>query len=129
MERNLLLLIIFPSIFFGSDTFWFSYRSVTHNHALIYEEKNISPLTIPFDGKKSSTCRVQIKKSNHNSSLKCLNNNFYKILPCFYSSSAKVTSQSQTTLDGVRDEVELVIVPTRFIVDFKDDFANITILK
>jgi len=129
VERNLLLLIIFSSIIFGSDTFWFSYRSVTHNHTLVYEEKNISPLTIPFNGKKSSTCRVQINKSGYNSSLKYLNDNFYKILPCFYASAAKVTSQSQTTLDGVRDEVELIIVPTRFIVDFKDDFANIIILK
>ncbi len=129
MERNLLLLTLLSSLFFGSDTFWFSYRSVTRNHALVYEETNISPLTIPFDGKKSSTCRVKIKKSNYNSPLKCLNENFYKILPCFYSSSVKVTSQSQSTLHDITDEVELVIVPTRFIVDFKDDFANITILK
>jgi len=129
VERNLLLLTLLCGTLFGSDTFWFSYRSVTLNHALIYEEKNISPLTIPFNGKKTSTCRVKIKKPTYISSLKYLNNNFYKILPCFYSSIAKVTSQSQTTLDGVKDEVEFIIVPTRFIVDFKDDFANITILK
>lgn len=129
MERNLLLLILFCKILLGSDTFWFSYRSVTLNHALIYEEKNISPLTIPFNGKKSSTCRVKIKNSTHFSTLKQLNDNFFKILPCFYRSASKVTSQSQNTLDGMRDEVELIIVPTRFIVDFKDDFANIIILK
>lgn len=129
MERNLLLLALLCGIVLGSDTFWFSYRSVTLNHALIYEEKNISPLTIPFSGKKTSACRVKIKKSTHISILKSLNDNFYKILPCFYSSVAKVTSQSKTTLKGSRDEVELIIVPTRFTVDFKDDFANISILK
>ncbi len=129
MERNFLLLTLLYGILLGGDTFWFSYRSVTLNHTLIYEEKNISSLTIPFDGKKTSTCRVKIKKPAYNSSLKYLNDNFYKILPCFYSSVVKITSQSQSTLNGIRDEVELVIVPTRFIVDFKDDFANITILK
>jgi len=129
VERNLFLLTFLYGIVLGSDAFWFSYRSVTLNHALIYEEKNISPLTIPFSGKKTFACRVKIKKSTHISILKSLNDNFYKILPCFYSSVAKVTSQSKTTLKGSRDEVELIIVPTRFTVDFKDDFANISILK
>ena len=129
MERNLLLLALFFSSIIGSDTFWFSYKSVTLNKALIYEEKNISPLTIPYIGKHTSTCRVKIKSRNYTSTLQCLDDNFYKILPCFYKTTSKVTSQSQVTLFGIRDEVELIIAPVRFIVDFKDDFANITILK
>ncbi len=129
MERNLLLLVLFAGIIAGSDTFWFSYKSVTLNKTLIYEQKNISPLTVPFSGKIASTCRVKIKNKSLDSKLKQLNDNFYKILPCFYKESTKITSQSQVTLKGMRDEVELIIVPTRFIVDFKDDFATITILK
>ena len=129
MERNFLLLAILFSSVFGSDTFWFSYRSVTSNHALIFEEKNISALTIPYIGKSTSTCRVKIQNESCNSVLECLNLNFYKILPCFYKTTIKVTSQTRVTLDGMKDETELIITPTRFIVDFKDDFANITILK
>ncbi len=129
MERNFFLLILFLGLALGSDTFWFSYKSVTLNKTLIYEQKHISPLTIPYLGKSLSTCRVKIQIKKCYSKLECLNLNFYKILPCFYGSTAKVTSQTQVTLDGIKDETELIIVPTRFIVDFKDDFANITILK
>ncbi len=84
---------------------------------------------VPYVGKSISTCRAKIDIKNCNSKLDCLNHNFYKILPCFYKASAKITSQSQSTLHGLKDEVELILTPTRFIVDFKDDFANITILK
>ena len=84
---------------------------------------------IPFVGKKVSTCRVKIKKKSRSSKLQLLNKNFYKILPCFYGVSTKITSQTQTTLNGIKDEVEFIIVPTHFIVDFKDDFAKITVLK
>ncbi|MFK5880862.1 MAG: hypothetical protein QM482_01500 [Sulfurospirillum sp.] len=129
MERNFLLLTLLLSLTCGSDTFWFSYRSVTLNKTLIYEQKHISPLTVPYSGKSVSTCRIKIEDKKCNSKLNCLNLNFYKILPCFYKSTAKITSQSQVTLKGIKDETELIIVPTRFIVDFKDDFANITILK
>ena len=129
MERNLLLLIFFSNILFASDIFWFSYRNVTRNNAIVYEEKNISPITISFKGKKSSTCRVKLNLNNCGSKLNCLNKNFFKILHCFYKSDIKITSQSELSTKDIKAEVELIIVPTRFIVDFKDDFANITILK
>ncbi len=129
MERNFLLLALFLSNLFGGDTFWFSYRSVTSNSALIFEQKNISPLSIPYIGKKSFTCKVKISSEKYSSKLDKLNKNFYKILPCFYRVGAKVTSQSETTLKNIKDTIELIIVPTRFIVDFKDDFANISVLK
>lgn len=129
MERNFCLLALCVSFAFSSDTFWFSYRSVTHNKALIYEEKNISPLSIPFEGDSTSTCRVKVESKNCNSKLECLNRNFYKILPCFYKVASKVTAQSQVSLNNTKDDIELIITPTRFIVDFKDDFANITVLK
>ena len=129
MERNFLLLVLFLNLLIGSDTFWFSYKSVTLDKVLIYEEKNISPLTVPFVGKQISTCRVKTESKKSLSKLQLLNINFDNILPCFYKTTAKITSQSQVTLDGLRDEVELIIAPVRFIVDFKDDFASITILK
>jgi hypothetical protein len=129
VERNLLLLIVLLGNLISSDTFWFSYRSVTSKKALIFEQKNIAPLSIPYTGKISSTCKVKISKKKYDSVLTRLNKNFFKILPCFYGVGSQITAQSQTTLNSVDDTVELIIVPTRFIVDFKDDFANITILK
>jgi hypothetical protein len=129
VERNLFLLVAILSNLISSDAFWFSYRSVTSKKALIYEEKNIAPLSVPYVGKISSTCKVKISTKKYNSTLTRLNKNFFKILPCFYGIGSKITSQSETTLNSVDDIVELIIVPTRFIVDFKDDFANISILK
>ncbi len=129
MERNLLLLVIVLNSLIASDTFWFSYRSVTSNKALIYEEKDIAPLTVPYQGSISSNCKVKISPKKYNSTLARLNKNFFKILPCFYGVGSKITSQSISTLNAINDTVELIIIPTRFIVDFKDDFANISILK
>ena len=129
MKRDLLLSVLILSSLFGSDTFWFSYRSVTLDKVLVYEEKNISPLLVPFIGKRISTCRVKISGKKSLSKLQLLNKNFDNLLPCFYKTTVKVTSQSQVRLNSMRDEVELVIAPVRFIVDFKDDFAKITILK
>jgi len=129
VERNLFVLILFLNSVVGSDIFWFSYRSVTSNKTLIYEEKNISPLTNPYIGNISSTCRVKISRQKNSSTLDILNQNFYKILPCFYSGKARVLSQTKSSIYSLKDEVELKIEPVRFIVDFKDDFANITILK
>ncbi len=129
MERNLLVLILFLNSIIGSDIFWFSYRSVTSNKTLIYEEKNISPLTNPYAKNISSTCRVKISRQKNSSTLDILNQNFYKILPCFYSGKVWVLSQTKSSIYSLKDEVELKIEPVKFIVDFKDDFANITILK
>lgn len=129
MERNFLLLILLASQFYGSDTFWFSYKSVTSNNALVYEQKNISPLVIPFTGSKSSTCKIKIVVKPHQSNLQLLNDNFDKILPCFYKSDILLSSNSVVATNGTDDVVEIIIEPVRFIVDFKDDFANITILK
>jgi len=128
VERNLLLLVLIISNILSSDTFWFSYRSVTLDKALIYEEKNIAPLVVPFTGKVASKCKVLVSSKKYDSKLTRLNKNFFKILPCFYKVGSKITSQSTSTLHSIKDEVELIIVPTRFIVDFKDDFANISIL-
>jgi len=129
VERNLLLLVVLSNTLIASDTFWFSYRSVTSKKVLIYEQKNIAPLSVPYVGKISSTCRVKVSKKKYNSILTRLNKNFFKILPCFYGVGSQVTSQTTTTLKDVDDVVELIIIPTRFIVDFKDDFASISILK
>ena len=129
MERNLLLLVLLLSNLISSDTFWFSYRSVTSKKALICEQKNIAPLVVPYSGKIASACKVKVSKKRYNSTLTRLNKNFFKILPCFYGVGSQITSQSTSALKDVDDVVELIIVPTRFIVDFKDDFANITILK
>jgi len=129
VERNLLLLIVLLNGLIASDTFWFSYRSVTSNNALIYEEKNIAPVIVPYIGVVTSVCKVKISSKKYDSTLSKLNSNFLNILPCFYGVGSKVTSQSISTLKSLSDTVELIIIPTRFIVDFKDDFANISILK
>ncbi len=130
MERDFLLLILFSVVsLFGGDAFWFSYRSVTSKQALIYEEKNISPLMIEKDFEKSFTCKVKLKNLSSETALERLNDNFYDILPCFYRVAVKVTSQSENSIYNQNDTTEMIITPTRFIVDFKDDFANITVLN
>ena len=75
------------------------------------------------------TCKLKIKKDKNVSVLEVLNRNFYKILPCFYKVAVKVTAMSTNTLYNLKDEAEMIITPTRFIVEFKDDFANITVLN
>ncbi|WP_331775368.1 hypothetical protein [Sulfurospirillum sp. 1612] len=129
MERNLFLLVVLIAQCFGGDTFWFSYKSVTSNQILVEEEKNISPLVVPYNGKISRKCHVPIHTHIGETNLQKLNKNFDNILPCFYQSDTIVTSRSVISKNKSYDIVEVVIAPIRFIVDFKDDFANISILK
>jgi hypothetical protein len=129
VERNFCLLILFSLSLLGSESFWFSYRVATDNKMMVYEEKNISPLMLKTDAKIASTCRVKIKKKSNQATLEFLNKNFNKILPCFYPYSSKIQNKTLVELKGVKDKSVLTILPIQFTVDFKDQFANIFILK
>ncbi len=129
MERNLCILILLSAILNAKGFFWFSYRIITHNKIITYEEKNISPHMIEGNFKKLSTCVVKINNAKSDSNLHLLNKNFNKILPCFYPYGSRILSKTDSFIGGIEDINELVIPPTKFTVDFKDQFANITIVK
>ena len=79
--------------------------------------------------KTSSTCRVKIPKKTDESTIHYLNRNFNKLLPCFYPYSSKIVNRTYLELKGIDERSVLTIAPVKFTVDFKDQFANINILK
>lgn len=130
MARNFCLLIFgLVQTLFCSDIFWFSYKIVTVNSVAVYEEKNITPIMIPFGEKKELLCTVALKKDLLSTKEDFLRANFDKILPCFYHLSTRILSNSEHRLKQINDRIELVIEPVRFTVEFKDEFATINAVR
>lgn len=129
MARSFLVLISLVVTLFSSDVFWFSYKIVTENSVAIYEEKNITPLTLPYVGERVFLCNIDYINENNITKYRFLKANFDKILPCFYQSKSHLISWSDNRQKQSNDRVELVIAPTRFTVDFKDEFATISTIR
>jgi len=130
VERNLCLLILFTCSLFSYEDFWFSYKIVTENRVIVYEERNISPHMIETENrKKTFLCKVNIKRKKYQSTKHYLNKNFNKILPCFYPMGTKIVNKTLVEMKGIFERTEMIIIPTKFTVDFNDQFANISLLK
>ena len=130
MARNFCLLIIFTCSLFGRENFWFSYKIATENKTIVYEEKNISPQMQSVNKKKyKHFCKINSLKKQYQSTQHYLNENFDKLLICFYPMNTQVVNYTLIETKGVIERTVLTIIPTKFTVDFKDDFANINIIK
>jgi len=77
----------------------------------------------------NSLCQLKIKKKQFQSTEHFLNENFDKVLECFYSMSTTVVNHTLVETKGVIERTVLTIIPTKFTVVFKDDFANIKTIK
>lgn len=129
MERNFCLLILFSCNIFAGENFWFSYRVVTENKIVIHEERRISPHMTPLaDNLQTIICQTKIHKNPQKSTYNLLNENFEQLLPCFYPMNSKVVNRTLIENRGILEVIDLNIVPIEFTVDFKDQFANISIL-
>jgi hypothetical protein len=94
------------------------------------EERNISPLMVyDENSKREFLCKIYKKKSLKDSTHSYLISNYEELLDCFYSSNSRLTSNLQSELKGMLAQSELTILPVKFTVDFKDDFANIYLLR
>jgi hypothetical protein len=130
VARNFCLLIIFTCSLYASENFWFSYKIATDNKQVVFEERNISPQMQTVDANDYKFfCKLDIKKKQYESTQHFLNRNFDKLLDCFYPMSSKVVNHTLIETKGVIERTVLTITPTKFTVDFKDDFANIKTIK
>lgn len=132
MDRNLLLLIIIGCIapaLFASEHFWFSYKVVTSNSVVVFEEKNISPIMVTNPSKTYFICTIALKPEKTLSTLELLKKHFDTLIPCFYSSKAHLVSWDERSLKTSNDRVEMVIEPIYFTVDFKEEFATIRAIR
>jgi len=130
VARNLCLLVAFTCSLAAGDGFWFSYKIVTQNKLVVFEERNISPQMQIVDTKKyAKLCHLNIAKKQYQSTQHFLNENFDKLLECFYPMKSIVVNHTLVELKGMIERTSLTITPTKFTVDFKDDFANIRTIK
>lgn len=129
MARTFCLLIILSQALFCSDLFWFSYKIVTANGLVVYEQKNIAPVMVPYDGKVQKLCTLPLANTSNLSKEQFLRKHFDDILPCFYQLSTHLLSWNDQYLKHGNDRIELVIEPIRFTVDFKDEFATINAVR
>ena len=129
MARTFCLLICLSEALFCSDVFWFSYKIVTVNSAVIYEEKNITPLSVPYEGKNQFLCNIDFVNDKNISKHQFLKTHFDTLLPCFYQQQSHLISWNENRQKQSTDRVELIIEPIRFTVDFKDEFATISTIR
>lgn len=130
MARDFCLLIIFTCNLFASENFWFSYKIATDNKLVVFEERNISPQMQAVDVTEYKIlCQLNTKKKQYQSTSHYLNENFDDVLECFYPMSTKVVNYTLIETKGMIERTVLTIIPTKFTVDFKDDFANIKTIK
>ncbi len=74
-------------------------------------------------------CKINTPKKKHQSTSHFLNEQFDQLLTCFYPMSTQVFNKTLVELKGVDESIILTIIPTKFTVDFKDEFANINVLR
>jgi len=130
VARTFCLLILgVTQALFCSDIFWFSYKIVTVNSLVIYEQKNIASAMIPYEGKAQTLCTIELSNPKNLPKEQFLQKHFDTILPCFYQLSAHLLSWDDQYLKHGKDQVEIVIEPVRFTVDFKDEFATINAIR
>lgn len=129
MARNFLLLVCLSQALFCSEVFWFSYKIVTANGAVIYEEKNITPVMTSDTKKSKFLCAIDLKYTATLSKQQFLIQHFDALLPCFYQQKSHLISWNENRQKESTDRVELVIEPIRFTVDFKEEFATISTIR
>ena len=131
MERTFFLLVLlgFSTSLFSSERYWFSYKVVTVNGAVIFQEKNITPIMTPFNEVSRTVCEIPLSYNSKLSKEKFLNENFDKLLPCFDGELSHMLSWNEYHLKANNDRVEHIIEPVRFTVDFKDEFATINAIR
>jgi len=130
VARTFCLLILGTTqTLFCSDLFWFSYKIVTANSLVIYEQKNIASVTIPYMGQAQTLCTLELSNPKNLPKEQFLRQHFDTILPCFYQLSSHLLSWNEQHLKSGNDRIELVIEPVRFTVDFKDEFATINAIR
>ncbi len=129
MARTFCLLILFTQVLFCSERFWFSYKIVTANSLVIYEQKNIARLSVPYEGTEEVLCKIMLSNPTKIPEETFLRQHFDTLLPCFYPLASHLISRSETYTKHNNDRVELIIEPIRFTVDFKDEFATIKTVR
>ena len=131
MERTFFLLVLlgFSTSLFSSERYWFSYKVVTVNGAVIFQEKNITPIMTPFNEVSRTMCEIPLSYNSKLPKEQFLNENFDKLLPCFEGQPSHMLSWNEYHLKANNDRVEHIIEPVRFTVDFKDEFATINAIR
>lgn len=74
-------------------------------------------------------CQLNVVKKQYQSTEHFLNEHFNKLLECFYPMSTQIINHTLVETKGVIETTVLTIIPTKFTVDFKDQFANIKAIK
>jgi len=130
VARTFCLLIGLSTLLFGSEQFWFSYKSVTVNGVSIAEEKNLSPVMVYNQNDATRhLCTLELHNDGKMSNEAFLKKHFDDLIPCFYSLSSHVLAWNTKHQNSQNDRVELVIEPVRFTVVFKDEFATINTFR
>ena len=129
MARTFCLLVVIAQGLLCSELFWFSYKIVTVNALVVYEQKNIASVSVPYEGEAKVLCTLPLYNTQNLPLEQFLRKHYDEILPCFYPLSTHLLSRREQYLKHGNDRVELVIEPVRFTVDFKDEFATIKTIR
>ncbi len=129
MERNLLLLVFFCcSLLQGKEQFVFSARTSSHNQTAFYDHINLSPLMHMREHTSRVLCHWEAKKPLHVSTLAFLQAHQERLWECFSKEGVLVYDRSEHTLNLGASHTDMLLLPVRFTVEFKDDFVTLYLL-
>lgn len=74
-------------------------------------------------------CKIDFAKKDSQLTIDFLNEHFDHLIACFYPMSTQVHNKTLFELEGMSEKSILTVTPTKFTVDFKDEFANINVLR
>jgi len=74
-------------------------------------------------------CKIDTTNKEKQSKIIFLNKYFDQLLTCFYPMSTQIHNKTLVELKGMDERSTLTVTPTKFTVDFKDEFANISVLR
>ena len=130
MERNFLLLILLLfSPLVSGEQFVFSARISTDNHLLRTQEFSISPLMVPLHVKGESLCTLTVKREKDESTKAYLFRNENELFECFLKENVHVYDDVFQSRYLAQTTTHIKVLPVRFTVEFKDEFANISLLS
>ena len=126
MARTFCLLIFALNSLFGGDEFIFWARLITVNGILSSDEITISRSMVKGYKNSQVICSIPISKPANLTAYEYLNLHKNELFDCFVSEEVRILDNSTTYPNSALFTTELIIIPIRFIVEFKPQGATIS---
>ena len=106
----------------------FSARISTDNHVLKSQELSLSPLMVPLENSLKYVCQIKQKKEKNETAFTYLTRHKEALFECLLGEKVYLYDDTIQSMLLAQTTTHLKVLPARFTVEFKDEFANISLL-